>query len=222
MRVAQQTRKHVRRVVRAWARDFEVLPRPALRQVFVDRIRRRDFRGAHAIAYPEEKISLCIEMLVTNPDVESWPRTLGCFLSAGDNPVREYRRLCSILGLLHGLGLRVFDVSAARAAFDGLPEQVTVFRGTVEAEVESGNYGMCWTLDGDVAHRFANGAERIRDLSPGDTRSPAVILTAIVSRRDIAGMLFGRGESEILICPEKLNDVKIDTIKAVAAPGVIR
>lgn len=220
--IARMTdRIHAKFMTRKWLREFAALPRPELPRDLVRLIDAHDWEGAHAIATRSNRISVVIEMLATRPVFETWPRVLALSIAGGDYPRREYARLCSILRLLHDLDLRVFDKDASRHALESLPAQVAVFRGTVQAELESKQFGVCWSLDRNLAQRFAlrsaiareivalvERPDVARELVPDGFDSPAVVLTATVNREDIAGMLTACGELEVLICPHKLKKVQ--------------
>lgn len=177
---------------------------PSLHSHLKVRIRAADWTGALLLCTSQDRISLCIELFLKGHlSINVFPDVLATAISMGDNPAHERGRLASLLELLRGSPTprRVFDGEVARNAFDDLPERVTIHRGTVEAE--GTDYGVCWTLDHDKAIWFATKHGRFRN-----ARSPAVVLTADVSRDHIAGLLFGRNESEVLICPDKLTDVR--------------
>ena len=74
--------------------------------------------------------------------------------------------------------------SRERAAYDALPEMVTIYRGQ-EARWEP---GICWSLDRGVAEYFA-----VRFRKPN-----SVVLTATVSKRDILAIKLDHGEQEIV------------------------
>jgi hypothetical protein len=74
--------------------------------------------------------------------------------------------------------------SRENAAYDALPEIVTVYRGQ-DAEWEP---GMCWSLNRDVANWFAM---RFTKMEP-------LVLTAEVKRADILALKLDRKEHEII------------------------
>ena len=58
-----------------------------------------------------------------------------------------------------------------------------------------------WTIDRDIAEKFANGAAT-RQANRG-----GVIYQATVDRSRILGYLTGRGESEVIVDPKDVYDV---------------
>jgi len=84
--------------------------------------------------------------------------------------------------------------------FNKLPKRMRVYRGTTDAETESGEYGLSWTLDREKAEWFSQRYA-------ADQGAPAV-LTATVFKRRVLGYLTGLEESEIVVLPEHLNAVQ--------------
>jgi hypothetical protein len=125
---------------------------------------------------------------------------LGDAISGGDLMRPHLVFLVKALRKLHARGERVFDPPSARQAFEALPEQVTAYRGTVQAEVDDQPYiGVCWTLKRDAAVFFATTHGRFRN-----TASPPVLLTTTVPRDAICGLLTGREEDEVLLDAARL------------------
>jgi hypothetical protein len=177
---------------------------PNLHSHLKKEIRAANWMGALILCSSQDRISLCIDLFVKNHlSIDALPAVLAIAISMGDNPAAERNRLAWLLEHLREAPTprRVFDGDAARSTFAALPEQVTIYRGTVEAE--GTDYGVCWTLDQDKARWFATKHGRFRN-----TRSPAVLLTADVTRAHIAGLLFDRDESEVLVCPDHLRNVR--------------
>lgn len=92
-----------------------------------------------------------------------------------------------------------------RTVTDGDPlpgggRNVEVYRGQGRDE----RRGIAWTLDINVARRFANGAGlRV----PGSVKDP-VVLRSRVARRQVLGYLTGRNEAEVIIDPATLAVVE--------------
>ena len=172
---------------------------PALHDLFREALTTRDWREAFCLTNSENVISLCVDLviakLISEQDI---PDALAEAISRGDMPHRERNMLCALLGTLHRKKRRAFDGDTARAAYDALPAHVTIYRGTTEAE--GGEYGVCWTLDRERAEWFAKEHGRFRNF-----RSPPVVLSAVVQREDICGLLFERQEQEVLILPRGLR-----------------
>ena len=71
-----------------------------------------------------------------------------------------------------------------------LPNKITVYRGANVDELESEDYGFSWTLNQDIARKFAT------ETSPTKDR---VILKAIVNKENIAAYTNAREEEECII-----------------------
>lgn len=127
---------------------------------------------------------------------EEKPAVLADAIGSGDALVQERDWLVRILRGLLRSGRRVFDSPQAEAAFNALPDRVTVHRGCVLAEANSGKLGVSWTLDFERAKWFAAEHGRFRN-----TESMAVVVTAEVDRSQIAGHLTKRVEAEVLMLP---------------------
>jgi hypothetical protein len=96
--------------------------------------------------------------------------------------------------------------SRERAAYDALPETVMIYRGQ-EARWEP---GICWSLDREVANRFA---VRFRGRNP-------VVLTAKVSKCDILAVKLNRGEQEVITFAAAIAAVKVH--RNPAAPALAK
>ena len=171
---------------------------PALHDLFREAFTARDWCGALSRTSSENRISLCVDLVIAKliPE-QDLPEVLAQAISSGDMLYQERNMLCAMLGQLHQKKRLVFDGEAARAAYDALPAQVTIYRGTTEAE--GGGYGICWTLDRERAKWFATKHVRFRNL-----RSPPVVLSALVQREDICGLLFEREEQDVLVLPQSV------------------
>jgi hypothetical protein len=81
-------------------------------------------------------------------------------------------------------------------ALAALPERIEVFRGAVEGVNED---GLSWTLDRERAEWFAG-----RFAAEGDV---PLVLVGEVARADVAALLTGRGEDEIVVRDPGVVDV---------------
>jgi hypothetical protein len=174
---------------------------PALHDLLNECVCSADWIGALSLTSSENRISLCLD-LIASQDIPMDVRApmLADAISGGDNPLREREALQSALRGQRRAGYRVFDGDAARAAFSDLPGTVTIYRGTTQAEGR--DYGVCWTLDREKALWFATEHGRFRNC----TSSP-VILSALINRDSICGLLFERQEREVLVCGDELKEV---------------
>lgn len=86
---------------------------------------------------------------------------------------------------------------------DGKPlpkrKHLTIYRGQYEEDVP----GLAWTLDAAIAHKFAKGA----GIRTGSMRG--AVLRGSVHRDDVLGYLTERGESEIVVNPLNVRDVRV-------------
>lgn len=172
---------------------------PALVRQLRSAVEVKDWTGALLCVGSRERISLCVYLWPIIPD-DDRACVLAEAISCGDEPRYERDNLCAMLSTLHDQNKRLFDCEAAKEAFNNLPTQVTIYRGTTEAEGD--NYGVCWTLSRDKAVFFATKHYRFRN-----TKSPPVILSATIQRDDICGLLVERNEREVLICPSQIGAV---------------
>jgi hypothetical protein len=84
-----------------------------------------------------------------------------------------------------------------RTFYEALPEIVTVFRGCSKERIR----GVSWTTDGAVAQGFARGH---RGMPPPDP----VVAQARIPRSEIFTVLVDREESELVLNPSELIDLK--------------
>lgn len=89
--------------------------------------------------------------------------------------------------------------------FKSLPKQVKIYRGMTEAEYESGNFGIGWSLRQDVAEFFAY--KYIRNFST--SQLPKVVLSASISSEYVIGYLNGRNEDELIIRSEMVDSFEL-------------
>jgi hypothetical protein len=87
-----------------------------------------------------------------------------------------------------------------RAALDGLPEVITVYRGISYLPQIS---GLSWSLDRDKAMWFAR---RYRQTEH------RVLLTGEVAKSDVLAHFLGRGEFEIVALPENVEVINEDAL----------
>lgn len=120
----------------------------------------------------------------------------GAFLSAyggSDAPSLEYPFLVRALRWFEAQGIVPADEEGT-PALASLPALIRVFRGTVEAEAESGRVGVSWTVDRAKAVWFATKHGRFRE-----AYVPPVVLSLTVPREAVRAAFFDRGESELLL-----------------------
>lgn len=91
-----------------------------------------------------------------------------------------------------------------RAAFAALPDALTIYRGT--GHPDAIEEGFSWTLDRKkaiwFAKRYSHDLDRIPSLGTGT-----------IGKSDVIAHFLGRNESEIVVLPNMVNDVKITKVK---------
>jgi hypothetical protein len=155
-------------------------------------IQRHDWIAALSMVGSHERLPLL---------AREWPRVatvdrarvLAEALCGGDLPRRELSFLRSALAELREAGILAYDLEAARVLHEQLPEQVTIYRGTVTAELANGQIGVCWTLDRSIAEWFATEHERFRTLG-----SVPLVLQTTIAKHEVCGLLLERQEAEVL------------------------
>lgn len=181
---------------------------PMAHEMFAERALAGDWQGALILTDSERRISLYIDMTIAELIPRENTDALAYAISNGGVPLSERDMLIITLGRFLKEGRRVFDGDEARRAFEALPDQVTIYRGTAEAEADSREYGVCWTIDRDKAEWFATKHGRFRN-----TASAPVVLSANVNRADVCGLLWDRGEKEVLVLPRSLVGVIAEPVQ---------
>jgi hypothetical protein len=182
------------------------LVNPALRPQLKDAVAAGDWQRALIYTSSQHCISLCVALWSRIPKTER-SDVLAAAISGGDLPSKEWKALCRMLAELLNEGRRCFDCDAAKSAYEALPTFVTIYRGTVEAELDGPRYGVCWTLSHEKAVWFATQHGRFRN-----TRSRPIVLRASVPRERLAGLLCDRDESEVLVVPEHIGRVSVERL----------
>lgn len=186
------------------SRAFGLIP-PPLRDLAAERLANRDWPRLFSLVQSEVRPALAA-VLWPGLELADKPTVLVEAISGGDAPSQYFAFFWQAFDEVMAAGLRVFDGDAARARYAELPESVTVFRGTNEAEVEDGVLGICWTLRREQALWFATQHGRFRN-----TDSAPVVVTATVDKAAIVGMLLDRDEDEVLLRPF-FGDVAVDYV----------
>jgi hypothetical protein len=184
---------------------------PTLRSRLVECVKTKEWERAFLLPSSTRRVSFFIDLAAEGliPRGE-WARLLPDAISTGDLLRHDRDRLIVILRAFRASGETIFDGDSARAAYMTLPDRVIIHRGTVTAEADSRKYGVSWTLDPEKGRWFATAPHRCRNWG-----SRPALLSAEVERSDICGLLLDRQESEILVCPDTLQDVRSqDTLAA--------
>ena len=83
----------------------------------------------------------------------------------------------------------------------------TVYRGQDRhLYYEGGLLGIAWTLDKNIAKKFARGAWARQSNRPGE------VLTGGIARKDILAFICGRGESEIIADPRRVKIIRKEDV----------
>jgi hypothetical protein len=78
-----------------------------------------------------------------------------------------------------------------RELFNKLPEELTIYRGCSDKEIESGNLRFSWTLDEKVAKFFAKKYKK-------NLNAKCSVITKIVDKSSVLAYFTGRTEEEII------------------------
>lgn len=81
-----------------------------------------------------------------------------------------------------------------RAFIEALPDEVTIYRGMTIKELESGKYGISWTLDKKVAEFFTDTYLR----NHATSKEAKTIKELQIKKTDIVAYFQDRQESEII------------------------
>jgi len=81
-----------------------------------------------------------------------------------------------------------------RKLFDALPNSLTIFRGMTKDEYDSGQFGISWTLNKDVAEGFAN--MYIHNYSTNHLKHTVVEMT--IDKNEVIAYFTERNEEEII------------------------
>lgn len=181
----------VRRVPPSLRREFEAHVAASESRVAPDRV-----IGGHAIA--------ALRSLWRRVPWSQQAALLADAISSSDFLAPHLPFLLRALRSIRERGERVFDGRLAWTRFAQLPDRVTAYRGAVQAETAVA-YGISWTLNRARAVWYTTSGTR-------NWTSPAVLLTASVARDDIAGMLLGCGDPELLLEPEYTVSATVESL----------
>ena len=125
---------------------------------------------------------------------EDWHGLLGQEWSCCDN-IGSYRTLLRKMLPAAGPVLPMMDATE-RAAYDALPERVTVYRGCGAVNMR----GASWSLDRDVAARFPY-LLRYRVAQP-------LLITATVRKNKVLAVKLDRDEAEIITFAARMTTIE--------------
>jgi hypothetical protein len=89
---------------------------------------------------------------------------------------------------------RYLMTSYEKKVYRSLPDQITIYRGMSSVEIDSGNYGISWTLDKKIAQFFTNYYRN--GLKDG------LVVEKSVLKKDIIAYFSDRKEKEIIYLQE--------------------
>lgn len=121
------------------------------------------------------------------PDHDGWEMLVGDVWTDTENFHQE-EEFWRLIWAIAGQALGAMDEDE-RAAFDALPDEITVFRGYSHDDAA---LGISWTLDEDKAEWFARRAVQ---RSGGTAR----VAKARVAKDDVSAYFNGRSEQEIVV-----------------------
>lgn len=87
--------------------------------------------------------------------------------------------------------------------WDDIADEVTIYRGA--DEIETGQWGISWTLDEKEARAFPFKSRHVAN-------SP-ILLTATVRKEEAFAFIFSRNEKEVLVDPDRLVDVEVERLE---------
>lgn len=145
-----------------------------------------------------QRAGVMLEELAMTMDYEWFPIVLAAFPDC-DDTWRHHEELLSYLRLAAAdySAEEFFDAEQA-TFFDRLPNRVTVYRGCSRPRVSA----LSWTTDPAVAAEFARGHRGIRV-------PDAVVASAKIDKQYIFAVFVDRAESEVLLDPDRLQNIKI-------------
>jgi hypothetical protein len=194
----------------------EMIPR-AGRASFDQYLAKRDWDRVMSLVGSHERFPLLEYLWSEVPRCEHLA-LLTTALAMGDMPSGSHGFLVDALREVTADGKRVFDCKAALKRFAALPKIVTMYRGTVEAELETDDFefGISWTLSHERAVFFASKHCRFRVCD-----STPIILSARVNRDELAGMLTERKEDEVLFIGY-LDEYQVERLHVSKIGGALR
>ena len=133
-----------------------------------------------------------------NLDPADRVNVVAAFLCCDEQPHKLSPFLVPRLRELRDSGILVFDGETARNDFGNLPDSVTAYRGTVVRELDRYTMAISWTLDRKKAEEFAAKRTHIRG-------TPPEVLSVEVKTKTLCGLLYERGEQEVLLALDGTN-----------------
>jgi hypothetical protein len=134
----------------------------------------------------QERIAELVPLIMNETPEIFWQIFISNWSSCGT--AWQWQR--KLVPIFHRVGQCPPD-RAGRDCLDGLPDQLTLYRGADRSRIEG---AISWTTDKEIARRFARGHRGIRTPDP-------VIAVAAIAKADIFAATNERKESEVLCLP---------------------
>jgi hypothetical protein len=129
-------------------------------------------------------------------DKEYWEQLRECYINSDNN----FRYLGEIKRLFNSKrNKREFIMSSAESEIlNKLPNNITIYRGMTTIENESGDYGISWTLNEDIANSFARTFIRNYETN----HMTHMVKKMTVEKRNIVAYFDERSEEEVIYIPQ--------------------
>jgi len=175
-----------------------------------DALREHKWAGAiflHERPYRFDILQHLIVMGTISDPAEIWTLVVEFWIDCENvhENFEGWRELWSIANDLYDVGTCLEHAMNEKevAAYNALPDEVTIYRGVRHPDAIE---GISWTVDRAkalwFAHRFAS-----------DDKPIAYLATGKVNKKDIRAHILARGESEIIVMPEDVRDIKVSKPK---------
>lgn len=175
-----------------------------------DALRLRDWQGFLALFGSHERLCAFEQVSGDMDDAQFWANLRdvwsGAEFMAPD--LDRWERL--LFSSRPCAGAAAMMDAEERARLAKLPDRLTIYRGQ---QRETDRLGFSWTLNRERAAWFAStrGHDRLIHLSRGTWRpGPGVVLCGSVRRASLLCFLADRGEDEVLVRPEHVQEIRFE------------
>lgn len=146
-----------------------------------------------------DRFNELFNLLFSGIDIKEYAELVGEYFPMCDGLYEHQSRIRTVFAQVKNFKEQLMTKEELHV-YNNLPDMVTVYRGcTVKESKRRTNYlGSSWTLDKNIAMKFAN-----RNYPIGET----TVLTATVSKDRIISLFTGRGESECIIIDMLKKDI---------------
>jgi hypothetical protein len=132
-----------------------------------------------------------------NPEVV-WPLIASVWTDS-ENINQNYDDWVELWDILPERRIELVMEDDERAAYDFLPDVIEVFRGVGHGDAAE---GLSWTTNRDKAEWFARRF-------PGMEGRTPLMVSGTVSKADVLAHFLGRNEFEIVVFPDRVNDLTV-------------